>query len=132
MIRRVITIALTAAALLMAAGNHSFAEEKKTKAPTKNRAAHTAVKKYRKTAAGKPVDINSAGKEALKKLPGITDAYADKIIAGRPYASKARLVTDNVIPEGVFGAIRGSIIAKQPFNDGAKNAAIYSKKNSKN
>src|SRR5262245_5694786 len=29
------------------------------------------------------VDLNSAAKEQLKTLPGIVDAYADKIVAGR-------------------------------------------------
>ena len=71
----------------------------------------------------KPVDINSAGKEQLKKLPGIGDAEADKIIAGRPYCSKAWLMTNNIIPEGLYMSIKLSIIAKQPFKDSAKNAA---------
>ena len=42
-------------------------------------------------AAPKPVDINSAPKSELMKLPGVGAAEAQKIIAGRPFLSKARL-----------------------------------------
>ena len=45
----------------------------------------------------RPVDINSAGKAELMKLQGIGDAEADRIIAGRPYLSKAHRVTHKVI-----------------------------------
>ena len=43
------------------------------------------------------VDINSATRSELKQLPGITEADAAKIIAGRPYGSKAQLVSHNII-----------------------------------
>lgn len=83
----------------------------------------------RKAAANiKLVDINSAKKEELKTLPGISDALADKIIAGRPYATKAHLVTHNIIDTGVYEGVKGLVIAKQPNKDAAKNAALYSKK----
>jgi DNA uptake protein ComE-like DNA-binding protein len=59
------------------------------------------------------VDINSAGKAELKKLPGIGDSEADKIIAGRPYGSKAFLVTRKIIPAGVYEQIKARIIARQ-------------------
>lgn len=61
----------------------------------------------------KAVDINSASKAELKTLQGIDDARADKIIAGRPYPSKAFLVTRNIIPLGVYDQIRKQIIAMQ-------------------
>jgi DNA uptake protein ComE-like DNA-binding protein len=57
----------------------------------------------------KLVDVNSASREALMKLPGINKALADKIIAGRPYLSKAKLVTKKVIPLVVFQGIRNQI-----------------------
>jgi len=55
------------------------------------------------------VDINSATAAQLKALPGIGDAYAAKIIAGRPYLSKTNLVTHNVIPMVTYQAIRTRI-----------------------
>lgn len=61
-----------------------------------------------------PIDINTAKKDEFKKLNGVTEAMADKIISGRPYLSKYVLVTDKIIPEDVFQAIKVQIVAKQP------------------
>lgn len=57
------------------------------------------------------VDINTASKEELKKLPGIGDAYADKIIKGRPFANKGQL--SKILPAGAYDKIADKIIAKQ-------------------
>lgn len=73
----------------------------------------------------KLIDINSAKKEELKTLPGITDAEAAKIVARRPYGSKAWLVSDNILTEEKYLAISKLVIAKQPYKDAAKNAALY-------
>jgi hypothetical protein len=75
----------------------------------------------------KPVDINSASEKQLKKLPGIGDAEAKRIIANRPYASKAWLVTNGVIGEGPYSNIKNLIVAKQPFKTVEENAAVYEK-----
>lgn len=61
----------------------------------------------------KAVDINSAGKAELKKHPGIDDATADRIIAGRSYPSKAFLVTRNIVSPGFYAEIRKRIISMQ-------------------
>ena len=76
----------------------------------------------------KLVDINSASAAELKKLPGISDAEAAKIIAGRPYGSKAWLVSRNVIDAAVYEGLKQQVIAKQPNKDAAKNAELYIKK----
>jgi competence protein ComEA len=60
-----------------------------------------------------PVDINSAKKAELKKLPGIGDAEADRIIAGRPYLSKAHLQTHDVISPMQYQALRELVVARQ-------------------
>ena len=67
-----------------------------------------------KKVAPAPIDVNSASREQLKTLPGIGDAQADRIVAGRPYLSKAELVTAKAIPAGTYLAIKRSIIAKPP------------------
>ena len=76
----------------------------------------------------KLVDINTATSKELSKLPGVTETVAAKIIAGRPYGSKAQLVTHHVIDEGAYENIRKLIVAAQPYADAASNAALYDKK----
>lgn len=59
------------------------------------------------------LDINSASKEKLMELKGIGPAYADKIIAGRPYKGKDDLVNKKLIPKATYESIKDLIIAKQ-------------------
>ena len=60
-----------------------------------------------------PVDINGASKAQLKTIPGVTDEEAEKIIAGRPYLTKAHLVTHNIISMTRYLQIKDRIVARQ-------------------
>jgi competence protein ComEA len=71
------------------------------------------------------VDINSASRKELKTLPGIGDAEADKIIAGRPYLTKTELVSKGALQTGPFLSVRHLVVAMPTRETKAKLAAKH-------
>ncbi len=60
------------------------------------------------------LDLNTATPEQLRALPGMGDAYAKRIVDGRPYTAKNQLVTRGILPQAAYEQIKEQIIAHRP------------------
>ena len=114
--RQLILAIVTALALMATAAGQTPGTAAKKAATTAKAAQASAA------TPGAMIDLNTASAAELKSLPGIGDAYVDKIIKNRPYANKAQIVSKAGVPQATYDKIKGLIIAKQPKTDAAKAA----------
>jgi DNA uptake protein ComE-like DNA-binding protein len=100
----IITLMLVALSFSLTTPTHITAQAASTSSASSSKAT---------APAGEKLDINSATKEQLDALPGIGEAYAQKIIDNRPYRTKRDLVIKKIIPQSTYEKIKDQIIAHQ-------------------
>ncbi len=60
-----------------------------------------------------PLDLNTATKEQLQSLPGMTATEADRVIAGRPYNDANDLVKRHILPKAEYDKIADRVTARK-------------------
>ena len=66
------------------------------------------------------VDLNTASKEDLMKVPGVDDALADKIIAARPYKHSSELESKNIVTKEQYSKLSSLVAVAPPAKTASK------------
>src|SRR5689334_3217755 len=61
----------------------------------------------------KPLDLNSASKDQLMSLPGMSPADADRVIAARPFAAAVDLVNRHILSKAEYDRISDRVVTKK-------------------
>ena len=58
------------------------------------------------------VDVNTASREKLESLPGVTPAMAVQVVRNRPYRKPDELVRRRILPKAVYGKVSSRLVAR--------------------
>jgi DNA uptake protein ComE-like DNA-binding protein len=116
MSRKSSVILVTAFAIGILAASVALAQTSTPAAGTSAPAAKATTPAHTSTAkkpATPKVDLNTATKEQLQALPGVSESLADRIIAARPFKAKNDLVSKNLMTKAEYEKVSSHVMVKE-------------------
>lgn len=107
----VLALALPVAAMAQgeSQGGAAAPEQATTAAPAKK---VTRTSQMRHVRRAWKVNLNTASRERLMKLPGVTEKIADEIIAARPLKKESDLMSRNIVTRAEWSKIQKHVTLK--------------------